>query len=105
MRKKTSHREKDFGLVQRALCGDQDAFTTIFKKYNVILTIQIGEIINHIQERLAATIETAGLAGESVAFQTEALNNTVDVFKNISQRMLRRLPRVWGVSNRQKKIP
>ena len=46
---------------------------------------QIGEIINHIQERLAATIETAGLAGESVAFQTEALNNTVDVFKNISK--------------------
>ena len=30
---------------------------------------QIGEIINHIQERLAATIETAGLAGESVAFR------------------------------------
>ena len=48
---------------------------------------QIGEIINHIQERLAATIETAGLAGESVAFQTEALNNTIDVFKNISQQV------------------
>lgn len=48
---------------------------------------QIGEIINHIQERLAATIDTAGLAGESVAFQTEALNNTVDVFKNISQQV------------------
>lgn len=48
---------------------------------------QIGEIINHIQERLAATIETAGLAGESVAFQKEALNNTVDVFKNISQQV------------------
>lgn len=48
---------------------------------------QIGEIINHIQERLAATIETAGFAGESVAFQTEALNNTVDVFKNISQQV------------------
>lgn len=48
---------------------------------------QIGEIINHIQERLAATIETAGLAGESVTFQTEALNNTVDVFKNISQQV------------------
>ena len=48
---------------------------------------QIGEIINHIQERLAATIETAGRAGESVAFQTEALNNTVDVFKNISQQV------------------
>ena len=48
---------------------------------------QIGEIINHIQERLAATIETAGLAGESVAFQTEALNNTVDLFKNISQQV------------------
>lgn len=48
---------------------------------------QIGEIINHIQERLAATIETARLAGESVAFQTEALNNTVDVFKNISQQV------------------
>ena len=48
---------------------------------------QIGEIINHIQERLAATIETAGLAGASVAFQTEALNNTVDVFKNISQQV------------------
>ena len=49
--------------------------------------IRSGEIINHIQERLAATIETAGLAGESVAFQTEALNNTVDVFKNISQQV------------------
>ena len=48
---------------------------------------QIGEIINHNQERLAATIETAGLAGESVAFQTEALNNTVDVFKDISQQV------------------
>lgn len=46
MRKKTSHREKDFGLVQRALCGDQDAFTTIFKKYKIILTIQISEIVN-----------------------------------------------------------
>lgn len=46
MRPKLSSKEKDFGLVQRALCGDQDAFTTIFKKYNVILTIQIGEIIN-----------------------------------------------------------
>ena len=46
MRPKLSSKEKDFFLVQRALCGDQDAFTTIFKKYNVILTIQIGEIIN-----------------------------------------------------------
>ena len=34
MRKKTSHREKDFGLVQRALCGDQDAF------YNDIHKVQ-----------------------------------------------------------------
>lgn len=72
---------------------------------------QIGEIINHIQERLAATIETAGLAGESVAFQTEALNNTVDVFKNISQQVsklaedVEKITQSVGVSNRQKKIP
>lgn len=72
---------------------------------------QIGEIINHIQERLAATIETAGLAGESVAFQTEALNNTVDVFKNISQQVsklaedVEKITQSVGASNRQKKIP
>lgn len=72
---------------------------------------QIGEIINHIQERLAATIETAGLAGESVAFQTEALNNTVDVFKNISQQVsklaedVEKITQSVGASNRQKMIP
>ena len=72
---------------------------------------QIGEIINHIQERLAATIETAGLAGESVAFQTEALNNTVDVFKNISQQVsklaedVEKITQSVGGIEQAKKIP
>lgn len=47
MRPKLTSKEKDFFLVQRALCGDQEAFTAIFKKYKIILTIQISEIINN----------------------------------------------------------
>lgn len=72
MRKKTSHREKDFGLVQRALCGDQDAFTTIFKKYNVILTIQIGEIINDKDLTADIVMETfeKALSGWNASNQT-----------------------------------
>ena len=46
MRPKLSSKEKDFFLVQRALCGDQEAYAAIFKKYKIILTIQISEIIN-----------------------------------------------------------
>lgn len=46
MRPKLSSKEKDFFLVQRALCGDQEAYAVIFKKYKIILTIQISEIIN-----------------------------------------------------------
>lgn len=33
-------------MVQRALCGDQEAYSAIFKKYRIILTIQISEIVN-----------------------------------------------------------
>lgn len=44
---------------------------------------QIGQIVEQIQSRIAATIETAGTAAESAAFQTEALAATVDVFKHI----------------------
>lgn len=46
MRPKLTSKEKDFFLVQRALCGDQEAFAAIFKKYKIILTIQISEIVN-----------------------------------------------------------
>ena len=46
MRSKLTSKEKDFFLVQRALCGDQEAFTAIFKKYKIILKIQISGIIN-----------------------------------------------------------
>lgn len=46
MRPKLSSKEKDFFLVQRALCGDQEAYSTIFKKYRIILTIQISDIVN-----------------------------------------------------------
>lgn len=44
---------------------------------------QIGQIVEQIQSRIAATIETAGTAAESATFQTEALAATVDVFKHI----------------------
>ena len=47
MRPKLSSKEKDFFLVQRALCGDQEAYSAIFKKYKIILTMQISEIINN----------------------------------------------------------
>lgn len=46
MRPKLSSKEKDFFLVQRALCGDQEAYLAIFKKYRIILTIQISDIVN-----------------------------------------------------------
>lgn len=46
MRPKLSSKEKDFFLVQRALCGDQEAYSVIFKKYRIILTIQISDIVN-----------------------------------------------------------
>lgn len=47
MKPKLSSKEKDFFLVQRALCGDQEAYSAIFKKYKIILTMQISEIINN----------------------------------------------------------
>lgn len=58
MDKKITHREKDFGLVQRALCGDQSAFSTIFKKYNVILTVQISEIVTDSEQASDIVMET-----------------------------------------------
>lgn len=44
---------------------------------------QISQIVEQIQARISDTIETAGTAEESVAFQTEALAATVDVFRDI----------------------
>lgn len=44
---------------------------------------KISQIVEQIQARISDTIQTAGTAEESVAFQTEALAATVDVFKNI----------------------
>lgn len=58
MDKKITHREKDFGLVQRALCGDQSAFSMIFKKYNVILTVQISEIVTDSEQASDIVMET-----------------------------------------------
>lgn len=58
MDKKITHREKDFGLVQRALCGDQSAFSMIFKKYNVLLTVQISEIVTDSEQASDIVMET-----------------------------------------------
>ncbi|MDE7434311.1 MAG: hypothetical protein K2N01_00615 [Lachnospiraceae bacterium] len=44
---------------------------------------RISQIVEQIQERIEATIETAGTAEESVEFQTAALADTVEVFKEI----------------------
>lgn len=44
---------------------------------------RISQIVEQIQERIEATIETAGTAEESVEFQTAALAETVEVFKEI----------------------
>lgn len=48
---------------------------------------RIGEIIEHIQERMQDTIRTAGDAEASVACQTEALDNTVAVFEDIKSQV------------------
>lgn len=39
-------KEKDFFLVQKALCGDQGAYSEIYKKYKPVLSVQISAIIN-----------------------------------------------------------
>lgn len=49
--------------------------------------MQIAEIINHIQERMAATIKTAQKAGDIVVTQSEALGSTIDVFHNINKQI------------------
>lgn len=46
---KVTKKEKDFGLVQKALCGDQKAFNEIFNKYNLTLNYQIASIIDDAQ--------------------------------------------------------
>lgn len=48
---------------------------------------QIGKIITQIQEKMLKTIETAEKAEDIVAFQEEALDSTVQVFKNIKQQV------------------
>ena len=47
--------------------------------------MQIADIINHIQERMSATIETAQRAGDIVVTQSEALGNTIHVFNDINE--------------------
>ena len=44
---------------------------------------QIGVIIENIQNRMSKTIETAGKAEGIVTYQQEALENTVNIFKDI----------------------
>ncbi|MCM1089159.1 MAG: methyl-accepting chemotaxis protein [Muribaculaceae bacterium] len=48
---------------------------------------QIGEIITHIQERMMATMETAGKAERIVGVQAEALANTITIFEKINQKI------------------
>lgn len=50
---------------------------------------RISDIVVQIQERIEATIETAGTAEESVEFQTAALADTVEVFKEIRHQVAR----------------
>ncbi|MDE7404634.1 MAG: hypothetical protein K2M81_05960, partial [Lachnospiraceae bacterium] len=49
--------------------------------------MQIAEIINHIQERMSATIKTAQKAGDIVVTQSEALGSTIDVFHSINKQI------------------
>lgn len=49
--------------------------------------MQIGDIINHIQERMTATIETAQRADSIVNVQLDALKETVRVFHDINEQM------------------
>ena len=49
--------------------------------------MQIAEIINHIQERMATTIKTAQKAGDIVVTQSAALGSTINVFNNINEQI------------------
>ena len=48
---------------------------------------QIGELITHIQERMVATMETAGKAEQIVKVQAEALSNTIMIFEKINHKI------------------
>ncbi len=48
---------------------------------------QIGVIIENIQNRMSKTIETAGKAEGIVTYQQEALENTVNIFKDIKDQV------------------
>ena len=43
---KRTKREKDFFLVQRALCGDQQAYSTIFNQYYDVVKYAVRKILN-----------------------------------------------------------
>lgn len=59
---KRSSREEDFFLVQKALCGDEVAFTKIWEKYRKPVEYQIRKIVsdhNIVQDILMETFEKA----------------------------------------------
>lgn len=43
--RKPAKKERDFYLVQRALCGDQTAYTEIYNRYQPVLAFQLSKII------------------------------------------------------------
>ena len=59
---KRSSREADFFMVQKALCGDDAAFTQIWEKYRKPVEYQIRKIVtdnNTVQDLLLETFEKA----------------------------------------------
>lgn len=55
---KLSQKDVDFYLVQRALCGDQEAYTTIFSKYLPVLTNQVKKYIKDPHQQEDIVMET-----------------------------------------------
>lgn len=59
---KLTKKEKDFFLVQRALCGEQSAYNKIFTKYRSVLVYQIANIVSEediVEDIMMETFEKA----------------------------------------------
>lgn len=60
---------------------------------------QISMIIENIQKRMQQTIETAGRAEGVVSYQQEALDNTVNIFKDIKEQVAALAGNLETISN------
>lgn len=59
---KLTKKEKDFFLVQKALCGEQSAYNKIFTKYRSVLVYQIANIVQEediVEDIMMETFEKA----------------------------------------------